>query len=247
MAKSTRQARQAARPAARATVRLHTLEVLLVSGPLPAAFARANPVVARTIQVGGDQTLADLHQAIFAAFGRDQEQMYEFQLGKGPADPEGRRYVLPGAQGMALEGTRPPAGRVTDTTLDSLNLEVGHRFGYWFDFAADWWHRITVRGIDAKGPRGKYPKVTQRVGENPPPLSEEGGSAEADPQVITGDAAADVSCLIGELHLHKGDYPKAIEAFSRAIDSRPTADAYLGRARAYRALAARDEGRAQEF
>jgi hypothetical protein len=36
----------------------------------------------------GDQTLEDLHHAIFDAFGRWEQHMYEFQFGKGPMDPK---------------------------------------------------------------------------------------------------------------------------------------------------------------
>jgi hypothetical protein len=217
------------------------LEALLVHGPVPRAFARQSPVVSRTLQVRGDQTLEELHRALFRAFGRTQEQMYEFQFGA----PEARRYVLPGAQAMALEGARPPDGLVSDVTLDALGLEPGQSFLYWFDFAADWWHQIQVKGVSEQEPRGGYPKVTRRVGADPPKSADEGGPAAADPHTITGEAAADVSCLIGELHLSKGDYPKAVEAFTRAIDSRPTADAYRGRAGAFRALAAADEQEAR--
>ena len=38
--------------------------------------------------IRGDQTLEDLHHAIFDALGREEEHMYEFQLGgTGPMDP----------------------------------------------------------------------------------------------------------------------------------------------------------------
>src|SRR5262249_55516574 len=67
------------------------------------------------------------------------------------------------------------------------------------------------------------------------------GSQEATGDCIPSSAAADVGCLIGEMHLSKGEYHKAIEAFTRAIENQPTADAYEGRAKAYRALAALDE------
>ncbi len=62
---------------------------------------------------------------------------------------------------------------------------------------------------------------------------------------IEGGAAADMGCLIGELHLRQGEYEKAIEAFTRAIDTQPAADLYEGRARAYRGLAALDETNAK--
>jgi hypothetical protein len=129
---------------------------------------------------------------------------------------------------------------VTDITLDQLGLEVGQSFLYWFDFAADWWHQVQVKSIQEQGPRGHYPKITRRVGADPPQMVD-GGLADADPHTITGEAAADVSCLIGALHLRKGDYTQAVEAFTRAIESRPTPDAYRGRATAYRGLADADE------
>ncbi len=246
MARSTQTAKRTG-GAARRGGGVYTLEVVLASGPLAEDFARANPVVARTIRMRGDQTLADLHRAIFEAFGRRQEQMYEFQLGKGPSDPAGARYVLPGALTMAFEGAPPPAGSVADTTLEALGLEVGRQFGYWFDFAADWWHHVEVKAIDRKKARGRYPKVTRRVGADPPQVPGNAEAAAGGPQAITGDAAADMSCLIGEMHLRKSDFPKAVEAFTRALATRPTADAYLGRARAYRGLAEADERQARDL
>ena len=59
--------------------------------------------------------------------------------------------------------------------------------------------------------------------------------------------AADVGCLIGEMHLHNQEFHKAIEAFSRAIAIDPTPDAHAGRARAYRALAALDDHAAAQM
>ena len=82
------------KPAAKAAKeedgRLYTLEVFIIGGPVSEKFAKKNPVVSRTIQIRGDQTLEDLHHAIFDAFGRWEEHMYEFQFGKGPMDPKAR-------------------------------------------------------------------------------------------------------------------------------------------------------------
>src|SRR5262249_221076 len=73
-------------------------------------------------------------------------------------------------------------------------------------------------------------------------VPEQGGSAS-----IPSSAAADVGCLIGEMHLRKHDYHKPMGAFPRAIENQPTADAFEGRARAYRALASVDEQKALEL
>jgi hypothetical protein len=172
MARS-RKAAAVHQPAGQGQERFYTLEVFLLSGPITEKFAKKNPVVSRTIQIRGDQTLEDLHHAIFDAFGRWEEHMYEFQFGKGPMDPKARRYVLPSAFEIERGEDHPPAGRVDTTTIGSLGLKVGDRFGYWFDFGDDWWHQINVENVEDKVPRGKFPKVTKRVGKSPPQYADE--------------------------------------------------------------------------
>lgn len=140
----------------------------MIGGQITEKFAKKNPVISRTIQIRGDQTLEDLHHAIFDAFDRWDEHLYEFQFGKGPMDPKGPRYVLSGEFDMDVGMKNQPAGRVDQTTIDSLGLEVGRSFGYWFDFGDDWWHQVNVEAVEDKMPKGKLPKVTKRVGKSPP-------------------------------------------------------------------------------
>src|SRR5436305_1724648 len=90
----------------------------IISGPITEKFAKKNPVISRTIQIRGDQTLEDLHHAIFDAFGRSDEHMYEFQFGKGPMDPKAPRYVLPGDYESGGGEKNPPAGGVDATTIE---------------------------------------------------------------------------------------------------------------------------------
>jgi hypothetical protein len=151
-------------PAARGSTHLYTLDVQLIGGPVTDVFIDKNPVVSRTIQIRGDQTLEDLHFAIFDAFERDEEHMYEFQFGKKPMDRGARRYTMSGP----FLDEEPGAGAVEDTTIDSLGLEARGKFYYWFDFGDDWWHQITVKAVEDQVPPGKYPKVTEKVGESPP-------------------------------------------------------------------------------
>lgn len=165
-------AKKAAGPSVPDGNHLYTLNVWIIGGNLSEAFVKKNPEISRTVQIRGDQTLDDLHEAIFDAFGRWEMHMYEFQFGKGPHDPKGDRYVMPQAADMDLGG-RAPSGSTDQTTIDSLGLKVGRRFGYWFDFGDDWWHQIDVEQIDDQIPRGKYPKVIKRVGESPPQYPEE--------------------------------------------------------------------------
>ena len=144
--------------------RLYTLEVFLISGPITEKFAKRNPVVSRTIQMRGEQTLEDLHEAIFTAFDRFDAHMYEFQFGKRPMDPDAPRYGPAGA----VESDGGYTASAEETAIDSLGLRVGQPFGYWFDFGDDWWHQINVEAIDHAAPPGRYPKLTKRVGKSPP-------------------------------------------------------------------------------
>jgi hypothetical protein len=110
--------------------RIFTLEVAILGGPMSESFARKNPVISRTIEARGDHTLADLHHAIFAAFDREDEHLYEFQFGgKRPMDPKARRYGPPMSM-VDPFGEEEGSADAERTTLDSLGPEVGDVFGY---------------------------------------------------------------------------------------------------------------------
>ena len=173
MARSRKPAAKASQPAEQGQVRLYALEVFIVNGPITEKFAKKNPVISRTIQIRGDQTLEDLHHAIFAAYDRWDDHLYEFQFGKQPMDPKGPRYVLPVAYESGMDEDNQPAGRVDETRIESLGLEVGRSFGYWLDFGDDWWHQIDVEAIEEEVPSGKYPRVVKRVGKSPPQYADE--------------------------------------------------------------------------
>ena len=148
--------------------RLYSLQVVLIGGPVTEDFAKKNKVVSRTIEIRGDQTLEDLHCAIFKAFDRDDEHLYEFQIGgKRINDPKARRYVLPQVLDDGLFGERQEHD-LTEAKIGSLGLKLRRMFAYWFDYGDDWWHRIDVVGIADEVPKGKYPRITERVGESPP-------------------------------------------------------------------------------
>jgi hypothetical protein len=154
-----------------ATNKLCTLEVYLTSGPTTEAHVAKNPVVCRTIQVRGDQTLYDLHKTIFQAFNRWEKHSYQFQVGgRGPFAPRCRRFEHLEKEGP-VEGYKPSKSAQA-TRLDDLKLKVGQPFGYWFDFGDDWRHQINVEAIGEPAPRARYPKVVKRVGASPPPYAE---------------------------------------------------------------------------
>ncbi len=138
---------------------LYTMEVSIIEGPVEEKFLEQNPIISRTIEIQGDQTLEDLHHEIFSAFDREDEHMYEFQIGgKGPNDPNAKQYGLSGKCD----------GETSKTTIHSLKLKKDDIFGYWFDFGDYWWHQINVISTKNEIPTGKYPKVVKKVGVSPP-------------------------------------------------------------------------------
>jgi hypothetical protein len=152
------------KPAATKTSRLYTVEVFLIGHPSRKPHKK-DQRISRTIQIRGDQTLEDLHFAIFDAYDRYDEHLYEFQFGEWRKSRGAPRYVHPGSFDEYDDGI---AGVADETTIESLGLSVGVVFRYWFDFGDDWWHQITVKAIDESVPDGEYPKIIDRVGKSPP-------------------------------------------------------------------------------
>jgi hypothetical protein len=123
----------------------------------------ANKEISRAIEIRGDQTLEQLHYAIFQAYDRWDEHLYEFQFGKRPFDRDGPNYAAPDP---------PPrkkgCGNARAARLDDLDLKPDRTFGYWFDFGDDWYHQVRVERIEAAIPTVTYPRVIRRVGKSPP-------------------------------------------------------------------------------
>jgi hypothetical protein len=145
---------------------LFVLKVYLVGGPIGGRFA--NKEISRVIEIRGDQTLNDLHHAIFRAYDRWDEHLYEFQFGKRPFDPEGSKYGI-----SDLGQSKGTSGDARATKLDDLDLKPLRIFGYWFDFGDDWYHQIQVERIEQAIPTVTYPRVTRRVGKSPLQYDEE--------------------------------------------------------------------------
>jgi len=145
---------------------LYTLEVQITDGLMTEEFVKRNPVVSRTIQIRSEQTLDQLHRAIFKAFERDDAHMYEFRFGDKYKLAPDRRYVMQEAFSDPY-WRGEPAGVTSKTTIASLGLKEGDVFHYWFDFGDDWWHWIEVKAIENRMPEGRFPKAIARVGDSP--------------------------------------------------------------------------------
>ncbi len=152
---------QAAPPA-----KLYVLSVYLTGGPMSKLFA--NKEISRAIEIRGDQTLEELHHAIFNAYDRWDDHLYEFQFGKRPFDPDGPNY------GPSDSPRRKKAfGNARTTKVDDLDLNPHRAFGYRFDFGDEWYHQVQVDRIEQAIPTVTYPRVIRRVGKSPPQYPDE--------------------------------------------------------------------------
>jgi len=126
----------------------------------------------RRIAIRDNQTLDDLHEAIFVAFDREEEHLYSFYLpryrDKGRARlVNAREYTHP----YTLEDNPFADETVEDaskTRLSTLGLKLGQQFDYLFDFGDSWWHVITVEELGGQPDKKKYPRIIEIHGESPP-------------------------------------------------------------------------------
>jgi len=111
------------------------------------------------LAVGADQHLTALHDAIQDAFGWYDDHLYSFWLDGQFWGNEELEFTTP---------ETPDEGRRTaDIPLAELDLAVGAKIAYVFDFGDDWRVRLTLRE-HTQPDGGTYPRVLQRKGNAPP-------------------------------------------------------------------------------
>ncbi len=151
---------------------VYTLRVYLVSGPY--GEESVGQEIFRTLKVRGDQTLEDLHSAIFRSYEREHDRYYEFCLGMDPNDPEGVRFTC--GEAVAKYGLNGPVksgekvGLAPLVTIESLGLEDDQFFGYWFDLIEEWIHLIHVISIGREDVSQDYPLLVEKEGVLPNPV-----------------------------------------------------------------------------
>jgi Plasmid pRiA4b ORF-3-like protein len=125
------------------------------------------PGVSAVVAVGSHQHLTALHDVIQRAFGWLDDHLYSFWLdGRfwGDRDTEFTSPIVPD------EGPR-----TADVPIIELDLAVGARMAYIFDFGDDWRVQIVLTEIH-ESDGGLYPRVLDQTGAAPPqypPLEED--------------------------------------------------------------------------
>lgn len=156
----------------------------------------SRPDVTRTIELRGDQTLADLQGVMKEEFGLEGNHLWAFYLSGEWHD------------GYSEFGS---SGRAPDAELRSLGLEPGLRIAHLHERLDELWHVVDVTRVGEVLPGAEYPRVTARRGELEPALPWEDEEAEGEP------FAPDLIAQVGEAIVSY--YSKAPEAAARGLEA----------------------------
>lgn len=134
---------------------VYRLRIELLDMPIP---------IWRTVEVTGDETLADLHAIIQIAMGWEDCHMHSFHIDGVEYGGEPEDDMFGGFGGFA-----------EDESLDESEYKVGQvieakgmRFMYEYDFGDSWQHEITVEAIGTREAGKNYPLCLDGKGACPP-------------------------------------------------------------------------------
>ena len=119
--------------------------------------------IARYIHILGEQTLHDLHLAIFKAFERWEEHLYEFDLGESPENHSQVYFYNGGWDGDPVDDSDGPSS----VAIDALDLEVGRCFGSTFDMGDCWEQHHRGHGHQKTIGKTPYLRLGKKSGQFP--------------------------------------------------------------------------------
>lgn len=115
-----------------------------------------------------DQTLDDLHDAIFSAFDRYDEHLYSFYFPHKSTQSlriicNANKISHPGALDDYSQNNQHDASKVE---IGTLCLVEKQKFYYLFDYGDKWWHELTFEGVK-EYENHDCPAVILKKGESP--------------------------------------------------------------------------------
>src|SRR6266545_4987537 len=146
-------------------IHAHTFRVRILEGlnaPLDAGS------IWREIEIRGDQTLADLGDAIPGAFDFDDDHLWSFFL-SGKAWDASTAYTCDDQE----EGRPAERLRIRDAP-------AGREFLFLFDYGDEWHFGVKLAGTTEIEPGVAYPRVVASNGEAPPQYADIGGWSDED-------------------------------------------------------------------
>lgn len=114
-----------------------------------------------------NQTLSDLHNAIFDAFDRDDPHLYSFYMTDG-SKRSNRFHDCPEFMGGTYTESDKPENSAESTKIKDLNLSIKDKFEYLFDFGDNWLHEIVLEKIEDTEENINYPQILKKNGKSPP-------------------------------------------------------------------------------
>ncbi|MBI5155539.1 plasmid pRiA4b ORF-3 family protein [Candidatus Poribacteria bacterium] len=137
---------------------------------LHVSLEELDPLIWRRILIEDTATLADLHNAIQAAFGWGDCHLHEFQFGK-------RSF-----QDLSVWDSDASESEDTDSVkLAGLFSRKKSGGSYTYDFGDCWVHKIVLEDRLERGPKQKYPQCTGGEYACPP---EDCGGAYSYPEFV---------------------------------------------------------------
>ncbi|MBU4331799.1 plasmid pRiA4b ORF-3 family protein [Patescibacteria group bacterium] len=111
----------------------------------------------REIEILENQTLDDLHWAIFRAFDFEEMHLYSFFMNNKAWSGVEFEYCAPQADGRSAKKVK----------INSLNLELKQKFLYLFDYGDSWEFEMEFVGNGQAQNKVKYPIVVKKAGDSP--------------------------------------------------------------------------------
>ena len=126
---------------------------------LKIALPYIEPSIWRRLEVRGQMTFFDLHDAIQIAMGWEDCHLWMFNVDKTEISPESGQFDTPG---------RPRARSASSTTLDAMLTGRCSKFQYEYDMGDSWTHEIKVEKVFAPESDVQYPRCTDGERAGPP-------------------------------------------------------------------------------
>lgn len=137
----------------------------------------------RVLEVKGNATFYELHEAIFNAFDRyDEEHLWKFCISRAKCDSWGKLWDCAETVELPTDplwdddrDLRAENAIIhePDITLDKLNLKAKDYLYYWFDFGDDWVHRIVIEKISECDDNTPITQLIKKVGDSPEQYGDE--------------------------------------------------------------------------
>ena len=117
----------------------------------------------RDIEVSSSSTLADLAEAIVAAFGFDMDHAYGFysKLTGNLFDSPRRFELFADIEGSGSAG-------VTGTRVVTVFHKVSSEMTFLYDYGDEWRFRVEVIETGQAEPGADYPRMVRKIGKAPP-------------------------------------------------------------------------------